>query len=126
MSERSSVATRLDEALDALLSGRQTALGATGPIVDMTLRPLVAVSADLKAALTPPVVSPRFEARLGARLAGAAAGRDPFAWALRHPARLIVTGAVGSAAVGVGITAFAFWRGRHPAGPAHRPLQRQR
>ena len=59
--------------------------------------------------VTPPPVAARFEARLGARLSGAATPRDAVAWALRHPGRLIVTGAVGSA-VGVGVTAYAVWR----------------
>jgi hypothetical protein len=72
-----------------------------------------------------PVVAPRFEARLGAKLAHAAQPLDPVAWALRHPGRIIVTGAVGSAAVGVGIRAFAVWRSaRRAPSPAHRLLHR--
>jgi hypothetical protein len=60
-------------------------------------------------ALVTPPPSTRFEARLGARLSGAGPMRDGVGWAFRHPGRLIVTGAVGSA-VGVGVTAYAVWR----------------
>ena len=57
----------------------------------------------------------------GSATLGSASPRPPLAWALRTPGRLIVTGAVGSAAVGVGITAFAVWRhGRRVSSPAHR------
>ena len=69
----------------------------------------------LRATLATSLVAPRFEARLGARLAGV--GGTP--WILRHPGRLIVTGAVGSA-VGVGVTAYAVWRSRS----THRLLHR--
>ena len=71
-------------------------------------------------ALASSLVAPRYEARLGARLSEAAA--TP--WVLRHPGRLIVTGAVGSA-LGVGVTAYAVWRStRRSSGVAHRLLQR--
>jgi hypothetical protein len=43
---------------------------------------------------------------------------------LRHPARLLLTGAVSSAALGVGVTAYAVWRARHPAGIGHRLVHR--
>ena len=122
MTERPSRAERLDAALDSLISDGPLRPAAVA--VDPALRPLVALGADVSAALALPVVAPRFEARLGARLAEAVVPRDPLAWAFRHPGRLIITGAVGSAAVGVGITAFAVWRGRrHPTVP-HRLLQR--
>jgi hypothetical protein len=125
MSQRPSAAARLDRALDGLLAGGHPAVVAASGARDAALRPLVALGDDLRAVLPVPVVAPRFEARLGARLAGGAQPLDPLAWALRHPGRLIVTGAVGSAAVGVGITAFAVWRSaRRAPPPAHRLLHR--
>mgnify|MGYP006175434427 CR=1 FL=1 len=71
--------------------------------------------AEQPAPLPAPPVAPRFEARLGAQLSGATS-RDPVAWAFRHPGRLLVTGAVGSA-VGVGVTAYAVWRSTRRAQP---------
>jgi hypothetical protein len=71
-------------------------------------------------------VAPRFEARLGTRLATAgptSPSRDAVGWALRHPGRLIVTGAVGSA-VGVGVTAYAVWRSSRRTTATHRLLHR--
>lgn len=125
MSQLPSLAERLDHALDGLIAGRSPAVAAAGAALDGALRPLVTLGADVHAAMPVPVVAPRFEARLGARLAQAAQPRDPLSWSLRHPGRLIVTGAVGSAAVGVGITAFAVWRsGRRASPPAHRLLHR--
>ena len=83
------------------------------------------VASQLQAALPVPVVAPRFEARLGARLAEGAEHLDPLAWAARHRGPLLVTGAVGSAAVGVGFTAYAVWRNsRRAAGAAHRLMGR--
>ena len=125
MSERPSAAARLDQALDGLLAGAPAAVAAAGAALDAALAPLVMLGADLKAALPVPVVASRFEARLEARLSDPAAGRDALAWILRHPTRLLVTGAVGSAAVGMGITAFAAWRhGHRPGRATHRLLQR--
>jgi hypothetical protein len=125
MSQRPSAARRLDHALDGLIAGRPPAVIAARGSSDATLRPLVTLGGDLRDALPVPVVAPRFEARLGTRLAQASQPLDPLAWARRHPGRLIVSGAVGSAAVGVGITAFAVWRsGRRAPSPAHRLLQR--
>lgn len=109
MSPTPSVAERLDRALDLLLGGGSPAMAATGAGLDMERRPLVEDADLLRRSLPAPAVAPRFEARLGARLASAGGSRDPVAWALRHPGRLIVTGAVGSA-VGVGVTAYAVWR----------------
>lgn len=136
MTQRPSPSERLDRALDDVLSGRSPAAAAAVSAADASVRPLVALGAGLRTALPMPVVAPRFEARLGARLAGGArvaggarlAGgaqaRDPLAWALHHPA-LVVTGAVGSAAIGVGITAFAVWRhGRRASAPSHRLVHR--
>ncbi len=104
-----SVAERLDHALDQLVAGATPAVAAAMVGLDPGARVLVDTADRLRHSLVPPVVSTRFEARLGARLAGVAPSRDAVGWALRHPGRLIVTGAVGSA-VGVGVTAFAVWR----------------
>jgi hypothetical protein len=104
-----SVAERLDHALDQLVAGVAPGTAAASVALDPGGRGLVDVASRLRHALVPPPVSTRFEARLGARLAGVAPPRDAVGWALRHPGRLIVTGAVGSA-VGVGVTAYAVWR----------------
>jgi hypothetical protein len=113
MTQRHTPAERLDRALDELIGGRppSTDLGPEG-------RGLLAAAAAVTRALPLPPVSPRFEGRVGAELAERASGRDALSWVVRHPGRLLVTGAVGSAAVGVGVTAFAFWRrGRADASP---------
>lgn len=112
MTQQPSIAERLDRAVDQLLSG-----GGMSPLAD---RALLDTAASVRAALPVPVVSSRFEARVGTRLA--ATSPPAIAWALRHPGRLIVTGAVGSA-VGVGVTAFAVWRSTRRT-PAHRLLHR--
>ncbi len=103
--QQRTAAERLDDAVGHVLDGvaAPVASSSAGP----ELRPLVDLAGGLRAALAPPPVAPRFEARLGARLSGVS--RDPLAWALGHPGRLIVTGALGSA-VGVGVTAYAVWR----------------
>ena len=108
MQQIQTVGVRLDQALDGLLSGARPARAAATAGLDAEHRPLLETAGRLRASLPMPAVSSRFEARLGARLSGAAQ-RDAVAWALRHPRRLIVTGAVGSA-VGVGVTAYAVWR----------------
>ncbi len=115
MSTRPSRAERLDQAVDAVLSGSPAPIAAAAASIGADDRPLVDAAATLHATLATSLVAPRFEARLGARLAGV--GATP--WILRHPGRLIVTGAVGSA-VGVGVTAYAVWRSR----TAHRLLHR--
>ncbi|MDQ2673936.1 MAG: hypothetical protein M3Y40_04715 [Chloroflexota bacterium] len=104
-----SVAERLDHALDQLAAGATPAVAAATVGLEPSDRMLVHTASRLRHSLVAPPVSTRFEARLGARLAGVAAPRDGVGWALRHPGRLIVTGAVGSA-VGVGVTAYAVWR----------------
>lgn len=120
MTQPPSVAERLDRALDAIVTARPPA-SADAARLGSTVAPLVALAAEVRAALPTPPVAPRFEARLGARLASGSAPKPPLAWALGSPGRRIVTGAVGSAAVGVGITAFAVWRhGRRVPSPAHR------
>jgi hypothetical protein len=115
MTTRPTTAERLDHAVDALLSGSPAPVAAASAGVTPADRPLVEAAAAVRATLATSLVAPRFEARLGARLAGV--GGSP--WILRHPGRLIVTGAVGSA-VGVGVTAYAVWRSRS----THRPLHR--
>src|SRR5215210_1456083 len=98
MTQRPSRAERLDRALDALLAGAPPPVAAAAAGVTEPDRTLVRAAATLRAALAGSLAAPRFEARLDARLAGV--GAAP--WILRHPGRLIVTGAVGSA-VGVGV-----------------------
>ncbi len=125
MTRPPSAAQRLDHALDGVVRGMAPAAAAAAGAFDPTLRQLVTLGDELRGAMPVPVGAPRFEARLGARLAHATQPLDPVGWALRHPGRLIVTGAVGSAAVGVGITAFAVWRSaRRAPPPAHRLLHR--
>ena len=102
------VPERLDSAIEQLLGGLTPSIAAATGGFDAPGRSLLETADRVRVGLPLPPVAPRFEARLGARLASAASG-DPVAWALRHPGRLIVTGAVGSA-VGVGVTAYAVWR----------------
>lgn len=120
---RGSAAERLDRALDAVLDGVTPSLAAAAAGIGPHGRRLVVLGDGVRAALADPPVAPRFEARLGARLAAAVAHRDPVGWALRHPGRLIVTGAVGSA-VGVGVTAYAVWLRGSRRSAGHRLLQR--
>jgi hypothetical protein len=119
MTLRPSTAERLDRALDHLLAGTPPRVAAATAGLPTAHYSLLEAAASLRAALTASVVAPRFEARLGARLSGMAS--PP--WILRHPGRLIVGGAVGSA-VGVGVTAYAVWRTTRRAGAAHRLLHR--
>ena len=115
MTTRPTRAERVDRAVDAVLAGVPAPAAAAAAGVSLADRTLVDAASTLRATLGTSLVAPRFEARLGARLAGV--GGAP--WILRHPGRLIVTGAVGSA-VGVGVTAYAVWRSR----TAHRLLHR--
>ncbi|HET6648675.1 MAG TPA: hypothetical protein VFH79_00805 [Candidatus Limnocylindria bacterium] len=119
MTLRPSTAERLDRAIDHLLTGAPPAVAAATAGLPAPQRALVEAAASVRSALVASVVAPRFEARLGARLSGAATSP----WILRHPGRLIVSGAVGSA-VGVGVTAYAVWRTTRRAGAAHRLLHR--
>jgi hypothetical protein len=119
MTSQPTRAERLDRAIDEVISGATPGIAAASVGLDATDRPLARTAAALRAALGGPLVAPRFEARLGARLAGAAG--PP--WILRRPGRLIVTGAVGSA-VGVGVTAYAVWRSSRRSGPAARFVHR--
>jgi hypothetical protein len=124
MNQQPSTAVRLDLAIEQLLDGAPATRASASAGLDAAGRGLVATAERLRAGLGTPAVAPRFEARLGARLAASIQPGDAVAWARRHPGRLIVTGAVGSV-VGVGVTAFAVWRsGRRFAGPSHRLLHR--
>ena len=93
-------AERLDRALDSLLKG---GLATREP----ELRPLLDAAEQLRLALAPVPVSARFEADLARRVV-ARRRMD-----LHVPTWLLLTGAVSSAAVGVGVTAYAVWRGSH-------------
>jgi hypothetical protein len=123
MSPHPSTAERLDRAVDGVIDGLSPGVAAASAGIDPGGRQLVALAAELRASMAAPPVAPRFEARLGTRLATVGPPRDPVAWALRHPGRLIVTGAVGSA-VGVGVTAYAVWRSSRRTSGAHRLLHR--
>jgi hypothetical protein len=118
-------AERLDEAVDRLLIGIQPAVGPE-------LAPLVDAASVLHSALAPLPAGTRFEARLASRLAapgpvtqiiaalGEATRRE-----LRHPRRILITGAVSSAAVGVGFSVLARRLGsRRQAEVARRPADR--
>jgi len=96
-------AERLDRALDSLLNGGATAR-------EPELRPLLDAADRLRMAFAPVPVSARFEADLARRVV---ARRRINAPDLHVPTWLLLTGAVSSAAVGVGITAYAVWRGSH-------------
>jgi hypothetical protein len=114
-----SMAVRLDHAVGELVAGVPAAISAATAGLDRDARALVDIAERLRLALGPPPVAPRFEARLGARLAGLAP-ETAVPWARRRPSRLLVTGAVGSAVgVGVGVTAYAVWRTAR-RGTAHR------
>lgn len=94
-------AERLDRALDTLLAD-----GA--PSGEPELRRLLDAAGRLRMALSPVPISPRFEADLGRRIV---AQRRSGRFELHVPTWLLLTGAVSSAAVGVGVTAYAVWRG---------------
>jgi hypothetical protein len=119
MTDQPTRAERLDRAVDAVLDGTTPGIAAASVGLDAIDHRLVRAAAALRGALAAPLIAPRFEARLGARLAGTAG--PP--WILRHPGRLIGTGAVGSA-VGVGVTAYAVWRSSRRSGPAARLVHR--
>ncbi len=114
-----SMAVRLDRAVGELVAGVPAAISAATAGLDRDARALVDIADRLRLALAPPPVGSRFEARLGARLAGLAP-ETAAPWPRRRPSRLLVTGAVGSAfGVGVGVTAYAVWRTAR-RGTAHR------
>ncbi|HEX7225735.1 MAG TPA: hypothetical protein VF367_09180 [Candidatus Limnocylindria bacterium] len=117
-----SVAERLDAAVELLADGATPSVAAAASRLAGDERRLVDAADRLRRATPAPPLAPRFEAALGARLAGMTV-RDPRGWALRHPGRLIVGGAVGSA-VGVGVTAYAVWRTTRRPSAASRLLHR--
>ena len=120
----STIADRVDHALDLVLAGQPAASAAATAGLASRDRALAAIAARLRSSLPPPPIGARFEARLGARLADIAHRPTGLGWARRHQGRLIVTGAVGSA-VGVGVTAYAVWRTtRRAQRSAHRLLAR--
>ena len=123
MGTTASIGERLDHAVDLVVAGvGGSAAAASSGLVAQEERRLVAAAARLRAVLPAPSVAPRFEARLRAQLVGGARARESLVgWAFRHPGRLIVTSAVGSA-VGVGVTA-AVWRTTRRAS-GHRWLHR--
>ena len=111
------LADRLDEAVDAILAGEP-------PRPDPALAAASATAERLRDALAPIPAGPQFEAALGERLIdGGLGGRALRAVSTAAHHRLVAAGAVSSAAVGVGVTAYAVWRTsrRHTA---HRPLGR--
>jgi len=115
-------AERLDLALNELLTGDRAAVPAD-------LRPLLETATRVRAALPQLPVAARFEERLAARLgqgSGLAGGLAVIATLarheLRHPSRMLVTGAVSSAALGIGVTAIVVLRSarRHAIEPRDR------
>ena len=109
MHKTASIGERLDRAVDLVLAGVGAAEAAASSGLDEEGRRMADAAARIRVGAPAPPVASRFEARLGARLAGGSRSGDSLVrWAFRHPGRLIVTGAVGSA-VGVGVTA-AVWR----------------
>ena len=118
-----STAERLDHAIDVLHSGSAAPVAAAAAGVEPADRSLIDMAARLRQALPLEVVASGFERRLASRLAGDGAPlrASLVAWAVRHPGRLIVGGAVGSA-VGVGVTAAVLLSARRS--PGHRWLHR--
>lgn len=95
-------------AIDALLAGER-------PRTDPDLRAALGVAERLRATLTPVLPGARFQAALAERIHGGGALRSVTG---TTRGRLLAAGAVSSAAVGVGVTAYAVWRTTHR--PGHR------
>jgi len=118
-------AERLDAAVDEVLAGHH-------PPVSPELAPLVDAASLLRSALPPLPAGTRFEARLASRLTAprsvahvVSAVSDATRRELRHPARLLITGALSSAAVGLGFTVVAIRRlARRHAEAGPRPAHR--
>lgn len=93
------------------------------------LAPLVDAASVVRSALGSLPAGSRFEARLAARLATAgtlgqlvAAIGEAARHELHHPGRILITGAISSAAVGAGFTVLALRRlGRRHAAAGHQP-----
>ena len=110
MHTSASIGERLDRAVDLVVAGvGGSVAAASSGLVGQEERRLLDAAARIRNALPAPAVAPRFEARLRSQILGGPRARESLVgWAFRHPGRLIVTSAVGSA-VGVGVTA-AVWR----------------
>jgi hypothetical protein len=93
------------------------------------LAPLVDAASVVRSALGPLPAGSRFETRLAARLATVgplgqlvASIGDVARHELQHPGRILITGAISSAAVGAGFTVLAIRRmARRHAGAGHQP-----
>ena len=103
MSDRTP-AERLDSALDALLAEGAPAPG------DPALGPLLLTAERVRWAVAPVPAGARFQERLGVRISRAQHRPRPGRWT-HPPAWLLLSGAISSAVVGVGMTAYAVWRG---------------
>ena len=96
------------------------------------LAPLIDAASVLRSALTPLPAGTRFQARLASRLAVGgpfaqivATVSDATRRELNHPGRMLITGAVSTAAIGVGFTVLAVRRvSRRHAEAAVRPANR--
>ena len=107
-------ADRLDRAVEALLAGERVT-------PDASLRPALTVAERLRTTLTPIPPGARFQAALAGRIHAPTFGERTLRAVNTTKGRLIAAGAVSSAAVGVGVTAYAVWRtSRRHVRPAHR------
>jgi hypothetical protein len=97
-------AERLDHALDALLAEAEPAHA------DPEMRPLLVTALRVRRAVAPIPSGARFQRRLAARISRAPRRPMLERW-LHPPAWLLLSGAISSAAVGLGMTAYAVWRG---------------
>ena len=95
------------------------------PAVEPELAPLVDAATALRSALTPLPAGTRFEARLASRLTSPGPVAQIVATVsgatrreLRHPARILVAGAVSSA-FGLGVTVLALRRAARRQAVAH-------
>lgn len=111
-----SQAERLELAVEQLMAGNR-------PVADRAMAPLLEAAELVRAAMPPIPGGDALDARLLAqitqrrRMNAAVDALEAFARReLQHPGRLIAAGAVSSAAVGVTVTAVAFWRTRRNGG----------
>lgn len=111
-------AERLDAAVDEVLTGHR-------PAVSPELTPLVDAASLVRSALAPLPAGTRFEAQLAWRLTHPGTVAWLVSRSLRHPARLLISGAISSVVVGIGLTLIAMRRGsRRHADAAVRPAHR--